>query len=617
MKPPLDARATPGLLRAALREAGTWSEEAPRRLFSRSRGAAPRERRRGTGRGHDALAVRLPSWRSKLLLFGLFIAFLALAVRSFFLQGGISTGFLKHEAAERFERTIAIPATRGRITDRNGALLATSVPARLVWAMPEYVDAPPDAMRRLATLLQMAPTELDRRLASDDRKFVILRHQVDPDAMRQIDALHIAGIHSSEEFRRVYPEGPVAAHLVGITNGDEHGQEGVELAFEDSLNGAAGQRRVISDNLHRIVDEDWLRPPIDGTDLQLSIDNRIQYAAFSTLEAAVQANAAQAGSIVVLDVHTGEILAIANWPSYDPNQRGRLDADRMRNRAVTDTFEPGSTMKPISIAAAMDAGVVTPTTLIPTGNGHMTISGHTISDTHALGTATVEQVIVKSSNVGAATIALKMPAQSLWDMYNGVGFGRAAHAGFPHESTGRLWPAKTWGQLQQASVAFGYGVSVSLLQLAHAYLAFARDGDVPPVTLLRVDTPPPAVRVVKSETAREMRAILERVVSSEGTANAARVPGYRAAGKTGTARKARAGGYSGTYVASFVGFAPASDPRIVVAVMIDEPAAGRIYGGDVAGPVFSQVAGAALRTLQVPSDALPAPVLARSGEEPR
>jgi cell division protein FtsI (penicillin-binding protein 3) len=575
------------------------------RLFSGHRTA-------GAERGRDALAVRLPSWRSRLLLFVLFVAFLSLAVRSFFLQGGISTPFLKREAAVRFEHTIDIPATRGRITDRNGALLATSLPVRAVWAIPELVDAPSDKLRRLASLLQIAPADLDRRLADDDRKFVILRHQVEPEVMREITALAIPGIHSSEEFRRYYPEGPVAAHVVGITGSDEHGQEGVELALDEGLTGVAGRRRVISDNLRRIVEEDWQRPPTDGTDVELSIDNRIQYAAYSALEAGVQANQAAAGSIVVIDVASGEILALANWPSYDPNQRSHLDPNRMRDRVVTDTFEPGSTMKPISISAAIEAGEVTPQTMIQTGNGRLTISGHTIRDDHAIGLASVEQIIIRSSNVGAARIALGLPPETLWEMYTRAGFGQAPQAGFPRAAPGRLWPVKTWRPLQQASMAFGYGVSVSLLQLARAYLAFARDGDIPALTLQRAVGTPISVRLVQPQTARTMRAILERVASPEGTAPAARVPGYRVAGKTGTARKASAGGYTGTYIASFVGFAPVSDPRILIAVMVDEPGAGHIYGGDVAGPVFSQVAGAALRLLQVPPDAAPQPLLARN-----
>jgi cell division protein FtsI (penicillin-binding protein 3) len=367
---------------------------------------------------------------------------------------------------------------------------------------------------------------------------------------------------------------------------------------------------VIRDRPGRIVDDAWLREPLDGRDLALALDNRIQYIAFSALRQAVDAQQARAGAAIVLDVRSGEVLALANWPSYDPNakneQRARWNPEALRNRVITDTFEPGSTLKPFSVAAALDAGRVTPGQRIQTAPGRMQVGGRAITDAHPHEMLTVEQVVAKSSNVGTVKITLDMPAQQLWNVYAGVGFGQAPAArslGFHGAVAGRLRPYKAWRPIEQATIAYGYGVSVSLLQLARAYTAFARDGDVVPVSLVRVEEPPAGVPVMRPETARAMRRMLELAVSDEGTAPQARIPGWRVAGKTGTARKLKNGQYVNAYVASFAGFAPVSDPRIVVAVMIDEPGAGRYYGGDIAAPVFAQIAAGTLRTLQVAPDA--------------
>jgi cell division protein FtsI (penicillin-binding protein 3) len=575
-----------------------------------ARGGGTR-RATGTASGRERVAfssnplltVALPAWRSKLLLFMLFVGFVALGGRAFYLMGGVTTDFLQRQGEARYARTLEIPATRGRVTDRNGVVLASSVPARAVWAIPEDVEATPAQVAELSRLLEMSPAELRRRLAHEDRSFIYLRRQVDMEVADRIAALKIAGIHGSREFKRHYPEGPTSAHIVGFTNVEDRGQEGVELAHERVLAGRPGSRRVIKDRLGRIVEDDWLREPVDGRDIALSIDSRIQYIAFSALKGAIDRHQAKAGAAIVVDVATGEILALANWPTFDPNLRQRLSGEAIRNRVITDTFEPGSTMKPFAVAAALEAGKVRPDTRIQTAPGRLTIGDRTIGDAHPHGVLTVEEVVAKSSNVGTAKIALDLPAQSLWETYTALGFGQAPQLGFPGAVAGRLRPAKSWRPIEQATISYGHGVSVTLVQLARAYSVLARDGDLLPLTLLKAEAPPPAVRVMSTETARAMRRMLEMAVADGGTAPAARVAGYRVAGKTGTAHKLRNGQYVKEYVASFVGFAPVSDPRIVIAVMIDEPGGGSYYGGQVAAPAFSQIAAASLRSLQVAPDA--------------
>lgn len=533
-----------------------------------------------------------------MLLFALFCSFVALAGRAFYLQGGLSTQFLQRQGEARYARTVDVAATRGAITDRNGFVLASSVPARGIWAIPDDVDTGQRYLAQLARLLDEPASELRRRLTAD-RSFVYLKRQVAPELAQRIESFNLPGIHSSREFRRLYPEGPITAQLLGFTDVEDRGQEGIELAFERTLGGQPGLRRLIKDRLGRAVEDDWVREPVEGRDIRLSIDNRIQFIAFDALKSAVKANQAEGGSIVVLDVATGEILALTSWPSFDPAQRDRMDPGRLRNRAVTDTFEPGSTIKPFSIATALEAGIVTPKTSVDTSPGWMRIGRRTITDTSSHGVLTVEQVVAKSSNVGTAKIALQLPPQALWDTLTAVGFGQAPRAGLTGAVTGRLRPPDTWRPIEQATIAYGYGVSVSLLQLARAYLVFARDGDIVPVSVMDSEGPALSVRVLQPQTARAVREMLELAVSEEGTAASARVPGYQVAGKTGTARKLRDGHYSDAYVSSFVGFAPASNARVVIAVMIDDPRAGHYYGGDVAAPVFSQVAAGTLLELQV------------------
>ncbi len=549
------------------------------------------------------LAIKMPAWRSRLVMALLYLAFAALLVRAVFLQV-FSTQFLQNQGEMRYARTLEMPATRGKISDRHGVVLASSIPTDAIWAIPEDVEASDAQIASLAAILEMPVGDIKRKLATDDRKFAFLKRQVSPDVAQQVEKLNLAGIHERREFHRFYSQGEVTAHVIGFTNGDDAGQEGLELAWEKDLAGAAGSRRVIKDRLGRVVEDvASIRTPHDGRDLTLSIDDQIQYLAFTDLKTAVLAHKAKAGAIVVLDAKTGEILALANWPTYNPNSRTDLSGAQLRNRVITDTYEPGSTAKPFTIALALEKGVVTPQTIINTAPGKLTIGSATISDSHAHGELSVEDIIKVSSNIGTAKIALKMDAQDMWEMDTAVGLGQVPHIGFPGAVAGRLRPYKTWRPIEQATMAYGYGLSVSLLQMARAYTIFAREGDIIPLTLLKSDAPVQGTQVVPRGIALEMRHMLEMAAGPGGTAPKAQVIGYRVAGKTGTAHKLVGGAYAGDkYVGSFVGFAPASDPRIVVAVMIDEPGDGLYLGGDVAAPVFSAVVGGSLRTLGVEPD---------------
>jgi cell division protein FtsI (penicillin-binding protein 3) len=424
------------------------------------------------------------------------------------------------------------------------------------------------------------------------------------DVIEQIAALKIAGIDTRPEYKRFYPQGEVMTHLVGFTNVEDKGQESMELAQQKTLVGATGSRRVIKDGQGRIVEDVGLsQAPHDGKDLTLSVDSKLQYIAFSHVKAAVDKFKAKAGAAVVLDVHTGEVLALANWPTYNPNDRRVLTGDQLRNRVMTDTFEPGSTLKPFTVALALDTKRVRPGTVYQTAPGHMTIGDRTIHDSHPKDALTVSQIIQKSSNVGMAKIALPMPAQEMWEMFTKSGFGQQPKFGFPGAVAGRVRPYKAWRPIEQANMAFGQGISVSLLQLARSYMIFARDGDVIPLSFQKVLEPPQGQRVISPQTAREMRVMLESVVSPEGTASQAQVAGYRVGGKTGTAQKLVNGRYSHTkYIANFVGIAPMSDPRFVIAVMVDEPTTAAHTGGSVAAPTFAALATAALRAANVQPD---------------
>ena len=563
------------------------------------------------------MMVRLPAWRARFALLLLAAAFAVLAGRSLYLQS-LQTGFLQEKGEARYARVLDVPATRGRILDRNGEALAISTPVKSIWAIPEDVKADAAQLKTLAALLQADPRELQRKLADADRDFVYLRRQIPPETAERVAALGLPGIHQQSEYRRYYPGGETMAHVIGFTGVDDAGQEGIELAQQAALAGAPGSRRVIKDRLGQVVEDlASIRAAQDGHDLTLALDSKIQNLAFGALKAAVEQQRAKAGAIVVLDVRTGEVLALANLPTYNPNNRARLSGAQLRNRVMTDSFEPGSTLKPFTIALAMEEGRVTPQTVIQTAPGALTIGNYTIHDAHAGGALTVAQVIQQSSNVGSAKIALSLPREDMYGLFRRVGFGAAPRLGFPGEAAGRVREAKTWRPIEQATMAYGHGISVSLIQLARAYTVFARDGELAPLTLLRSDATAPGERVYSAETARAMRAMLESAVQPGGTAPRARIMGWRVGGKTGTAHKQENGGYAANkYVSSFVGFAPVSDPRLIVAVMVDEPSAGQYYGGQVAAPVFAQVMQGALRLQGVPYDAPLSPIpLPGEGEE--
>jgi cell division protein FtsI (penicillin-binding protein 3) len=549
------------------------------------------------------LASRTPVWRSKFIVGMIALGFVGLAGRAAWVQV-FGNAFFQRQGEVRFARTLELPANRGRIIDRNGMLLATSVPVPSIWAIPEDVERDPAKLRQLARLLEMPMAELDKKLADEDKTFVWIKRQIDDGVARQIAALDLKGIYQRKEYQRRYPEGEAAAHIVGFTNVEDHGQEGMELTFDKQLAGRPGSRRVIKDRMGRAVEDIGEQvPPVDGKDLQLSIDSKVQFFAYQKLRDAVQQNKAKAGSVIVLDAQTGEVLALANYPSYDPGHRQNLSGAQLRNRALTDTFEPGSTMKPIVISLALQKGIVTPDTVIATNGGRLTITGSTIHDDGPSQALTVREVIQKSSNVGAAKIALQMPAREMWEMYTQVGFGQKPQIAFPGAVSGRLRPYKSWRPIEQATMAYGYGLSVSLFQLAHAYSMFARDGELAPATLLKADGPVAGVRVLQPQIAQEMRQILHLVTMSGGTAPRAQTQGYSVGGKTGTAHKQEGRGYAAKkYRGIFVGMAPIDKPRIVVAVMIDEPSAGQYFGGQVAAPVFSATVQQSLRLLGVQPD---------------
>ena len=549
------------------------------------------------------LASRTPVWRSKFIVASIALAFVGLAARAAYIQV-FANDFFQKQGEVRFARTLELPANRGRILDRNGLILASSIPAPSIWAIPEDVALDKAQLLRLAKLLDMSAAELNKKLADEDKTFVWLKRQVDDAVAKEIAAMGLKGIYQRKEYKRQYPEGEAAAHVVGFTNVEDNGQEGIELTFNKELAGRSGSRRVIKDRLGRVVEavgEQTL--PVDGRDLQLSIDSKVQFFAYQKLRDAVVGNKANAGSVVVLDVQTGEVLALANYPSYLPGKRQNLSGAQLRNRALTDTFEPGSTMKPFVIALALEKGLVTPTTPIQTAPGRLTIAGSTISDAHPHGVLTVSEVIQKSSNVGTVKLAMQMQPREMWDMYSQVGFGQKPLVPFPGVVSGRLRAYKTWRPIEQATMSYGYGLSTSLFQLAHAYSVFARDGELVPVTMLKTEERTGGVRVMSARHAADVRNMLHLVTGPEGTAPKAQTMGYSVGGKSGTAHKQEGKGYADKkYRGFFVGIAPVDNPRIVVAVMIDEPSNGKYFGGDVAAPVFPETVQQSLRLLGVQPD---------------
>ena len=573
---------------------------------SRGRGAASNVRSVNYSTS-PLLASKTPPWRSKLLVGLVGLSFCGLLGRALYVQV-IGTEFFQRQGEIRYARTLDLPASRGRILDRNGLILASSIPAPSLWAIPKDFDAEPAQRKQLAALLGMTTKDLADRL-DDNQNFVWLRRQVDDQVARDVLALGLKGIHQVREYKRKYPEGEAATHVVGFTNVEDHGQEGIELAHEADLLGRNGTRRVIKDRLGRVVEDigDSVAP-VDGRDIDLSIDSKVQFFAYQRIRDAVAEHKAKAGSVVVLDARSGEVLALANFPSYTPGDRRNLTGAQLRNRALTDTFEPGSTVKPFIAAWALETGRVKPETIIHTAPGKVSMGGFVISDSHAHGDLTVSEVIQKSSNIGAMRMGLMFQPREMWELFAQAGFGQKPQLGFPGVVSGRLRPYKTWRPIEQATMSYGYGLSASLFQIAHAYTVFAHDGEFIPVTLAKSeaqgdDARVSGLRVISTQTARTMRQMLALVTAPGGTAPKAQTIGYSVGGKSGTAYKQEGKGYAvKKYRAWFVGIAPIVNPRIIVAVMVDEPSNGKWYGGDVAAPVFSDLVQQTLRTLGVQPD---------------
>ncbi|KTC95801.1 peptidoglycan D,D-transpeptidase FtsI family protein [Legionella erythra] len=513
--------------------------------------------------------------------------------------------FLKGQGDARSLRIVDIPAYRGMIVDRQGTPLAVSTPVKSLWVNPKEFSPDKKQLLALAKLLGMPPKNLVSQIQrASSREFLYLKRQLQPALAKQIEQLKIPGLNFQQEFKRYYPETDSTAQLLGFTNIDDVGIEGLELAYQDWLMGVPGKKRVLKDRTGHIIEElGVIKEPRPGHDLVLSIDRRIQYLAYHELQNTLEKFAAKSGSVVVLDSQTGEILAAANAPSFNPNVRGRYTRESYRNKAITDIFEPGSLMKPFSIASALGSGQFTPETIIDTRPSWMIVHGHTVRDVHNYGVLDVTGVLQHSSNVGVTKMILKSPPEQLIGLLQRSGFGQRTESGYPGESDGAVVKAKDANPFVLATLGFGYNISVTALQLAKAYLIFANHGKLHPVTLLHNDTTEIGEQVLDTKTADQVLAMMEAVLGNEGTGKAARIPGYRVAGKTGTARVAGKNGYeSNRHIASFAGIAPVSSPRLVVVVVIHEPSRNGYYGAAVAAPLFAQVMSGALRILDIPPD---------------
>ena len=545
--------------------------------------------------------------RVSLVLFFFVLVAVSLVARAVHLQV-FNKDFLNRQADTRHLRTEKISAHRGSIMDRNGEPLAISTPVDSIWANPKEIATAIDRVPELARALNLDSDMLMRRITSSlDKEFLYLKRHLPPDKAHAVMALKLPGINIIREYRRYYPAGEVAGHLVGFTNVDDEGQEGLELEFNHWLSGESGLKRVLKDRLGRSVENvESIKPPHHGKDLQTSIDLRLQYLAYRTLKAAIQQHKAASGSIVILDIASGEVLAIVNQPTYNPNDRAQYSAERYRNRAITDIFEPGSSLKPLIVAAALESGRYRATSIVDTTPGYVVVGPKKIEDPRNLGRISLTTVLSRSSNVGATKIAMSLDSDQLWRTMTRFGLGELTSSGFPGESAGLLTNYKDWRQISQATLGYGYGVSVTPLQLAQAYAAIGSGGIIRPVSLVKLDEPKPGERIISSDTANAIRGMLEEVVHPGGTGINASIPGYRVAGKTGTAWKFATGGYSeDKYFSIFAGLVPASEPRLAAVVVIDEPRGHLYYGSDVAAPVFADVMSESLRLLAIPPDALP------------
>jgi len=570
---------------------------------------AAKSRKRAT-KAAGSKPVSLPSYRARRWsLIGIMaVASLVLVWRAVD-QQIFETDFLQDEGERRHLRTVEVPAHRGMITDRDGEPLAISTPVDSVWANPRILAPDLRELEPLARALEMKADGLRQILAKrNNRSFVYLKRRITPEMATAVNALlqekKVKGIGLERGYRRYYPGGEVFAHVVGFTDMDDVGQEGAELAYEKWLRSTPGKKLVIRDGHARVVrDVESIQAPKEGRNLALSIDRRLQYLAYRELKSAVLQHKAKSGSAVILDVLTGEVLAMVNQPAYNPNGSKDGRQGRFRNRAVTDVFEPGSTMKPFTVAAALETGRYHPDTKIDTTPGYLQVGRNRVRDHHNLGVIDVTTVIRKSSNVGATKIALDLSGEQLWTLYSELGFGDTTGVGFPGEAEGQLTPHKHWARIEQATLSFGYGLSVTSLQLAQAYAVLASGGVKRPISLIRVRQPVKGQKVVSKETARAVVEMMETVVSAQGTALQASVAGYRIAGKTGTVKKSISGGYADDhYLSVFAGMAPASDPRLVMVVLIDDPQGEKYYGGDVAAPVFAKVMSGALRLFNIAPD---------------
>ncbi len=556
--------------------------------------------------------ISTPTYRGRrlLVLAVLSLAGLALVARAVDLQV-VRKDFLQGQGDARYSRVVSEPAHRGMITDRLGEPLAISTPVDSVWANPQELILARDSWPQLTKVLGLKRGALERQLAAKrDKEFMYLKRRVAPDLAQKVMALEVPGVALLPEYKRFYPAGEVTAHVVGFTNVDDQGQEGMELVYDARLKSIAGAKRVIKDRIGRVVENvERVSEPQPGEDIVLSIDRRLQYLAYRELKAAVKNNRADAGSVVILDVRTGEVLAMVNQPAYNPNNRSKLKSSHLRNRAVTDVFEPGSTIKPFTVAAALETGRFNSNTVVDVRPGYLKVGRKTIRDFRDYGVIDVSTILQKSSNVGASKLALSITPEHLWQVFASVGLGTDSGSGFPGEPSGLLTDFGAWHDIQRATVSYGYGLSVTAMQLARAYAALATDGRPLPVSFLRRSEAQAAELaslyepVLSENSLRKVRRMLERVVEEGGTGTRAAVPGYHIAGKTGTVKKSGAGGYvEDSYLALFAGLAPASNPRLAMVVMIDEPRGEKYYGGAVAAPVFSKVMAGALRMLDIPPD---------------